>query len=582
MSLHCIFFCLLLVISCLGASKTDVSSSSSSGIPKNPLIAEIERDLDSVCGWIQEYYVRRKFPKVCEDPVDGCRSIVSSPTAECLPDYFTPTVVPGCPSGSAYVDTNSSVMMTIEEWQSSRWSEVLCRMDGIGNRLIEVGKNTTNITHVFAGFPAGALRMWPAMDWTLNETASSSSSSSSSSGSSSSSSVSFGPSSSSDENQTCPGYDPRESSWYALASTGPLDLVVVLDVSEVMCDNRRSAKAAEAVRAVIRMLSTGVNFVNIVLFDEKHTFFLPSFASQTVEGKPVLRKLSAEVGEVIRKELLEIKPTCTKANASGSENSAIFVQAVEQAEEILKYSRKVGNATTSYSAFCRRAIVVLSGNSAPEVNVTPEASTTSSSEEDDVSGISVFAFTYGLNEEVKKLHKQLTCNNSGLHAVMWDNVTSHVNEVFKITQYFAAGMLESNTVYTVASEHDTMLRNTMIASRSCRWLISSPPKLLAVVGVAVPMYHVTESLSQEEYDELEAEIGTCPPFELETYGVEELRGDARCTSAVDLFLITFSIIIGFFVVVITSVWISCSMLPAKTLEKFFPCCVTQKKNILQV
>jgi len=157
-----------------------------------------------------------------------------------------------------------------------------------------------------------------------------------------------------------------------------------------------------------------------------------------------------------------------------------------------------------------------------------------------------------------------------------------VNEVFNITQYFAAGMMESNIVYTSVSEYDRMMPGTMIASRPCRWLISSPPKMLAVVGVAVPYRHVKESLSEEELRALETDFGTCREFELAAYGVEELRGDDRCESAVDVFLITFSIIVGFLVVVVTSVWISFTMLPQKTVEKYFPCCVSSGKNVLEV
>jgi len=347
-----------------------------------------------------------------------------------------------------------------------------------------------------------------------------------------------------------------------------------------MCESGRKSKATEAVNALISMLSTGVNFASVVLFNETSTYLLPSFKDHTVNGKPVLMKLDETSSKTIAKELLQDKPTCAGSPSStySYTESQTYLDAIAKAQEILKTSRQAGNL---YSASCRRAIVVLSGNSAPEVNITVEESS-ASSEEEDISRISVFAFTYGTDENVKIHHKDLTCNNSGLHSVMFDNVTSHVNEIFKITQYFAAGMLESETMYTAASEHEVMMPNTIIASRSCRWLISSPPKLLAVVGVAIPIRHVQESLSQAELAELQAQIGICREFELETYGVEELRGVDRCESAIDLFLITFSIIIGFFVVVVTSVWISCTMLPAKTLQKFFPCCVTKEKNVLDV
>ena len=453
-------------------------------------------------------------------------------------------------------------------------------MDGIGERLVEVGSKAKNVTHIFAGFPGGAMRMWPAIDWTEQVENSS--------------------------KGVCPGYDPRETSWYALASTGPLDVVVVLDMTQKMCESDRSKKATEAVRALIRMFGSGVNYLNVLMFNETSVYLLPSAQSMLVDGKPTLLEVSATTGEMLRMDLLNAKPQCKKEYPDYKyTNSPLFLEAMAQAEKILTYSRDKSSNKSSYSAFCRRAIVVFSSNSAPEVNITLNENSGSGSESD--SGVNVFAFSYGKDDTVKTHHKQLTCNNSGLHSVMRDNVTSHANEIFKITQFFGAGMLESHSIWTKPLVQDFMLRNTYVAARSCRWLVSSPPKLLAVVGVAVPEHHVTSSMTQDEIDELMAERKTCAAFELQEYGIEELRGEDRCESAIDLLLVLFSIIVGFFVIVITSTFvaffitfccclfqfislhvlmcnsvIAFTMLPQKTVEKILPCCVTKKKNTLGI
>ena len=450
-------------------------------------------------------------------------------------------------------------------------------MDGIEERLIEVGSKAKNVTHVFAGFPGGAMRMWPAIDWTKTDQNSS--------------------------KGTCPEYDPRETSWYALASTGPLDVVVVLDMSFRMCQLESNSLSREAVRALIRMLGSGVNYLNVIMFNETSTYLLPSAQSRLVNGKPTLLEMSATTGEMLRMDLLDARPQCKKEFSDYKvTNSPMFLQAIAEAEAMLTYSREVSTKKAPSSAFCRRAIVVLSSHSAPEVNITLNQNSGSGSESD--SGVNVFAFTYGGDETVQMHHKQLTCNNSGLHSIMRENATSHVNEIFKITQFFGAGMLESHSIWTMPLVEDFMLRNTYVVARSCRWLVSSPPKLLAVVGVAVPIHHVTGALTEEEREELMDERTNCPAFELEEYGIEELRGDDRCESAIDLVLVLVSIIIGFFVIVLTSTFvlnfffcytyifslffflfhrvITFTMLPQKTVDKILPCFAKKEKNSLGV
>jgi len=353
---------------------------------------------------------------------------------------------------------------------------------------------------------------------------------------------------------------------------------VVLDMTQKMCGSDRSTKAIEAVRALLHMLGTSVNYVNIIMFNETSTYLLPTAQATLVKDKPVLMQLSPNLTEILRSELLDVEPSCTKFPKYKYTDSPMFLSAISEAEDILTYSRKVSNKDDVYSAFCRRAIIVLSANSAPEVKIS--LSESSASDDNAVNSVSVFAFTYGSDDTVKDHHKQLACNNSGLHAMMPDNDTSHVNEVFKITQYFAAGLLENNYYWSTPMSQDYILNGTVVVSHACRWLITSPPKLLAVVGVAVPVRHVRESLTPEEIIELQADVSTCPEFELMEYGIEEIRGTDRCESATDVFLIAFSIIIGFFVIVITSVGIAFTMLPTKTVKKILPCCVSEEKNVL--
>lgn len=63
----------------------------------------------------------------------------------------------------------------------------------------------------------------------------------------------------------CGDYDPRVRPWYVAASSGPKDVVVIVDISGSMDDNGRLALAQDAVKSVLDTMNEHT-FVNIVLF----------------------------------------------------------------------------------------------------------------------------------------------------------------------------------------------------------------------------------------------------------------------------------------------------------------------------
>jgi hypothetical protein len=65
--------------------------------------------------------------------------------------------------------------------------------------------------------------------------------------------------------QTCNSYDPRKRPWYIAASSGPKDVVLVLDVSGSMTNAGRMALMQDAAASVIGGL-TIADFVGVVSF----------------------------------------------------------------------------------------------------------------------------------------------------------------------------------------------------------------------------------------------------------------------------------------------------------------------------
>lgn len=67
--------------------------------------------------------------------------------------------------------------------------------------------------------------------------------------------------------EECGDYDPRIRSWYAGASSGPSDVVIVVDFSLSMNDEGRLELAKSAVETVLETMDS-FTFVNVVTFDE--------------------------------------------------------------------------------------------------------------------------------------------------------------------------------------------------------------------------------------------------------------------------------------------------------------------------
>ncbi|CAM9523214.1 unnamed protein product, partial [Sphacelaria rigidula] len=63
----------------------------------------------------------------------------------------------------------------------------------------------------------------------------------------------------------CGSYDPRIRPWYVAASSGPKDVVIIVDISGSMGSEGRLELAVDAVGSVLGTLNLHT-FVNIVLF----------------------------------------------------------------------------------------------------------------------------------------------------------------------------------------------------------------------------------------------------------------------------------------------------------------------------
>lgn len=63
----------------------------------------------------------------------------------------------------------------------------------------------------------------------------------------------------------CGEYDPRIRPWYVAASSGPKDVVILLDISSSMQNQGRLDLAKDAVESVLNTMNDHT-FVNVVTF----------------------------------------------------------------------------------------------------------------------------------------------------------------------------------------------------------------------------------------------------------------------------------------------------------------------------
>jgi len=68
-------------------------------------------------------------------------------------------------------------------------------------------------------------------------------------------------------NEICGNYDPRRRPWYVAASSGPKDVIVVMDVSGSMSDYGRMELAIEAAKTIVETL-TVADRVAVVPFSD--------------------------------------------------------------------------------------------------------------------------------------------------------------------------------------------------------------------------------------------------------------------------------------------------------------------------
>eukprot|EP00948_MAST-09A_sp_MAST-9A-sp1_P001990 g1990.t1 len=211
----------------------------------------------------------------------------------------------------------------------------------------------------------------------------------------------------------CPGsgYDPRFRPWYALAATGPKDILLILDVSgsmqKVHNGASRLARAKDAAKAVLRTLAP-VDFVNVLAFS--------TYATELYS--PTLVNASAQNVNAIDAWIDQLTPL----------GQTWYNRAFDKANEIFQASR-IADATSG----CRRIVLFLTDGEATSWKDQYMTDLTTWTAKYDPP-VNIFTYAFGSDITDVSIPKSIACANEGVFQKVeeTDSLTDAMSNYYSI------------------------------------------------------------------------------------------------------------------------------------------------------
>ncbi len=234
---------------------------------------------------------------------------------------------------------------------------------------------------------------------------------------------------------TCWEFDPRGRPWFVAASSGPKDVVLVLDISLHMDHHDdRFQRAKDAAIMVIDTL-TVVNTIAVIVFNE----------TAVVLGNEQFLVPATEANKN------NIKSVINSLEAGGTNN---FTNAFNETFNILHNSIPNGHTAARE---CNVAIILLSEGSLPEQSQDDLVQATDELTEFVQDGVDNFKatyfdrnvtiFTYTLGDESNvDVMKRIACNTNGIWTHISDNESENlISAMGAYYKLFASGLAADNS-----------------------------------------------------------------------------------------------------------------------------------------
>jgi hypothetical protein len=305
----------------------------------------------------------------------------------------------------------------------------------------------------------------------------------------------------------CYTYDPRVRPWYVAASSGPKDVVIVIDTSGSMSQESRLEITKTAVNSVLDTLTLN-DYVSVVRFsdDGKNVCGKRTVTLDTVNG-PVTKSVQIRCGQLMQAtswNKAALKKLISEVVADGGTN---FLAGIEKAIEVFKNT----GVEESVSSGCDRALLFLTdGKDASD-------QTGNIRKANEALDKPAVIFTYSLGSGADAAFpKQMACESEGIWSPVVDggDIRGQMSHFY---DYFAAQRSSGDSKVTwVEPYKDAYGAGWMTtASKAIYDESESPPELVGVVGIDVLIKDIMELAKQGSetlIEQLARRSATCLEF----------------------------------------------------------------------
>ena len=220
--------------------------------------------------------------------------------------------------------------------------------------------------------------------------------------------------------EECGNYDPRLRPWFVAASSGPKDVVIVLDVSGSMTDYGRLDLAKEAAITVVDTLTISDRVAVIVFSD---------YANQVPAGTEFLLRATSENKELLINSINEL----TEGGATNFHDG--FKHAFDALERTI---------AQEYTSGCNVAILFMTDGvrtAGPGTDQVLSLIDTSTQRLASIYGRDTTIFTFSLGEQADRLAtKEIACKANGIWTPVDDFDGDLVGAMASYYKLFAVGL----------------------------------------------------------------------------------------------------------------------------------------------
>ena len=286
--------------------------------------------------------------------------------------------------------------------------------------------------------------------------------------------------------EVCGVYDPRRRPWFVAASSGPKDVVLVIDISGSMDDGRRIILAKEAATTIIDTLTVADRFA-IVLFSDE---------ASLMGDETGLIRATAGNKELMIEAIKSLEPK------GGTNFYDAFNMAFNAIDETIKNERTSG---------CNVAVLFLTdgvitvgpgvvGGSADDevINLVNERTSSIAINHNRTTTIFTFSLGYEADHEVTK---SIACNTGGIYTKVDDFSDDLVAAMSSYYKLYALGLGEGgNQEFTAWVEpyrfHTAGKVGTSVSAPVYDRSVN-PPLFLGAVAVDTYMDTIEEILGED-------------------------------------------------------------------------------------